>query len=117
MMLFHRHLNVFSIEDVQDFVGVMPKSSEATEEAPEVAPPTFAPLVAVLGLLRTFDWSTDFQFDYRDGTSPAFLPAFITVEKNPRIKEIKEKPLLKRKDKNILKSILLKQSLHLTKDY
>ena len=58
-----------SIEDVQDFVGVMPKSSEATEEAPEVAPPTFAPLVAVLGLLRTFDWSTDFQFDYRDGTA------------------------------------------------
>ena len=28
---------------------------------------------------------------------PVFLPAFITVEKNLRIKEIKEEPLLKQK--------------------
>ena len=58
-----------STEDVQDFMGVMPKPSGSTEKAPQIAPPTFAPLVAVLGLLRTFDWSADFEFDYRDGTA------------------------------------------------
>ena len=39
-----------------------------------------------------------------------FLPAFITVEKVPRIKELKEKPLLDKKDKSILKQIMIRQS-------
>lgn len=47
------------MSDPNDFVA----------EAQHVAPPSFAPLVAVLGLLRTFDWKTDFWFDYRDDTA------------------------------------------------
>ena len=34
-----------------------------------MAPPCFAPFVAVLGLLKTFDWQDDFLFDYRTGTA------------------------------------------------
>ena len=58
-----------SCEDVSDFLGVMSDSHDFVAEAKHVAPPSFAPLVAVLGLLRTFDWGTDFWFDYRDGTA------------------------------------------------
>lgn len=55
--------------DVEDFIGVIANSPDRSEPLPQIAPPSFAPLVAVLGLLRTFDWSTDFHFDYRDGTA------------------------------------------------
>ena len=58
-----------SCEDVRDFLGVMPDHHDFVAEAQHAAPPSFAPLVAVLGLLRTFDWGTDFWFDYRDGTA------------------------------------------------
>ena len=58
-----------SCEDVGDFLGVMSDPNDFVAEAQHVAPPSFAPLVAVLGLLRTFDWKTDFWFDYRDGTA------------------------------------------------
>ena len=58
-----------SCEDVSDFLGVMSDPYDYVAEAQHVAPPSFAPLVAVLGLLRTFDWASDFWFDYRDGTA------------------------------------------------
>jgi hydroxyacyl-ACP dehydratase HTD2-like protein with hotdog domain len=69
--------------DVNDFLGVVDEpgfaatrndsgSSEVTTSAKGVArlaPPSFAPFVAVLGLLKTFDWQDDFLFDYRTGTA------------------------------------------------
>ena len=69
--------------DVNDFLGVMEEpefvatSTEsglgdamaAATEAARFAPPSFAPFVAVLGLLKTFDWQDDFLFDYRTGTA------------------------------------------------
>ena len=64
--------------DVNEFLGVVAEpefaltdSSEACAEAASgrLAPPSFAPLVAVLGLLKTFDWQEDFLFDYRTGTA------------------------------------------------
>ena len=69
--------------DVNDFLGVVDEpgfavtrtescASEMTplaaDDAP-LAPPSFAPFVAVLGLLKTFDWQDDFLFDYRTGTA------------------------------------------------
>ena len=69
----HYHV---SCEDVGDFLGVMSDPNDFVAEAQHVAPPSFAPLVAVLGLLRTFDWKTDFWFDYRDGTA-MFCEQFI----------------------------------------
>lgn len=69
--------------DVNDFLGVVDEpgfavtrtesgTSEMTafsaDDAP-LAPPSFAPFVAVLGLLKTFDWQDDFLFDYRTGTA------------------------------------------------
>ena len=69
--------------DVNDFLGVVGEpgfvatrnesgSSEVTNSAKgaaRLAPPSFAPFVAVLGLLKTFDWQDDFLFDYRTGTA------------------------------------------------
>ena len=64
--------------DVNDFLGVVAEpdfartdSSEGDAEAASgrLAPPSFAPFVAVLGLLKTFDWQDDFLFDYRTGTA------------------------------------------------
>ena len=69
--------------DVNDFLGVVEEpgfaatrnqsgSSEVTTSAKgcaRLAPPSFAPFVAVLGLLKTFDWQDDFLFDYRTGTA------------------------------------------------
>jgi acyl dehydratase len=34
-----------------------------------VIPPSFAPFVAILGMLRSFDWEKDFFLDYRTGTA------------------------------------------------
>ena len=64
--------------DVNDFLGVVAEpdfapadGSEGRAEAASgrLAPPSFAPFVAVLGLLKTFDWQEDFLFDYRTGTA------------------------------------------------
>ena len=69
--------------DVKDFLGVVDEpeyaatgsesgtsemTASAADDAP-LAPPSFAPFVAVLGLLKTFDWQEDFLFDYRTGTA------------------------------------------------
>ena len=64
--------------DVNDFLGVVAEPEFASTDGSEtcaeaalgrLAPPSFAPFVAVLGLLRTFDWQKDFLFDYRTGTA------------------------------------------------
>ena len=65
--------------DVNDFLGVVAEPNfapptDGSEGGAEVAsgrlaPPSFAPFVAVLGLLKTFDWQDDFLFDYRTGTA------------------------------------------------
>ena len=64
--------------DVNDFLGVVAEpnfaptdgSGGSAEEAKgRLVPPSFAPFVAVLGLLKTFDWQDDFLFDYRTGTA------------------------------------------------
>jgi len=69
--------------DVKDVLGVVDElgfaatgtesgtgemTASAADDAP-LAPPSFAPFVAVLGLLKTFDWQDDFLFDYRTGTA------------------------------------------------
>ena len=64
--------------DVNDFLGVVAETNFAPTDGPKggaeeatgwLAPPSFAPFVAVLGLLKTFDWQDDFLFDYRTGTA------------------------------------------------
>jgi len=64
--------------DVNDFLGVVAEpdfgpadgsESAAAVASGRLAPPSFAPFVAVLGLLKTFDWQDDFLFDYRTGTA------------------------------------------------
>ena len=64
--------------DVNDFLGVVAEPDFAPSDGSEsgaeaasgrLAPPSFAPFVAVLGLLKTFDWQEDFLFDYRTGTA------------------------------------------------
>ena len=64
--------------DVNDFLGVVAEANFEPTDDPEggaeeatgrLAPPSFAPFVAVLGLLKTFDWQDDFLFDYRTGTA------------------------------------------------
>jgi len=64
--------------DVNDFLGVVAEPNfaptDVARDGAEVAlgrlaPPSFAPFVAVLGLLKTFDWQDDFLFDYRTGTA------------------------------------------------
>ena len=64
--------------DVTDFLGVVTEPDFAPIDGSEdgagtasgrLAPPSFAPFVAVLGLLKTFDWQKDFLFDYRTGTA------------------------------------------------
>jgi len=70
--------------DVNDFLGVVTEpevmagaavedlasaGDDAMTALPRAVPPSFAPFVAVLGLLKTFDWQEDFLFDYRTGTA------------------------------------------------
>ncbi len=65
--------------DVNDFLGVVDEpafvatggelGADAATSATRLVPPSFAPFVAVLGLLKTFDWQDDFLFDYRTGTA------------------------------------------------
>ena len=45
------------------------EAAKAAGYVRRVTPPSFAPFVAVQALLRTFDWETDFRFDYRTGTA------------------------------------------------
>ena len=65
---------IVSEVDVNDFLGVVAEPDFTPNDGSEaasgrLAPPSFAPFVAVLGLLKTFDWQEDFLFDYRTGTA------------------------------------------------
>ena len=68
---------VISEENVRDYLPVAGEDypafrsddgARAAGYARRVIPPSFAPFVA-LGLLRSFDWETDFFLDYRTGTA------------------------------------------------
>ena len=65
-------------EDIQDYISVAGEEHQAflsnegahtTGYERRVIPPSFAPFVAVLALLRSFDWKEDFFLDYRTGTA------------------------------------------------
>jgi acyl dehydratase len=69
---------VISPEDIHDYLPVAGEDHQAflSDEGARasgyerrVIPPSFAPFVAVLGLLRSFDWEKDFFLDYRTGTA------------------------------------------------
>jgi acyl dehydratase len=54
-------------EDHQAFIS--DEGARATGYERRVIPPSFAPFVAVVALLRSFDWKRDFFLDYRTGTA------------------------------------------------
>ncbi len=65
-------------DDIQDYLPVSGEEQAAflSDEQAQAAgyerrviPPSFAPFVAVLALLRAFDWERDFLFNYRTGTA------------------------------------------------
>ncbi len=65
-------------EDIQDYLPVTGEEHQAfvsdegartTGYERRVIPPSFAPFVAVITLLRSFDWKEDFFLDYRTGTA------------------------------------------------
>jgi len=69
---------IISEDDIRDYLPVAGEEHPAfcsDEEARaagyerRVIPPSFAPFVAVLGMLRSFDWEKDFFLDYRTGTA------------------------------------------------
>ncbi len=67
-----------SEEDIKDYLPVAEEAhpaftsdgaAQAIGYERRVIPPSFAPYIAVLGLLRAFDWKEDFYFDYATGTA------------------------------------------------
>jgi acyl dehydratase len=65
-------------EDIRDYLPVAgedhpafisDEGARATGYERRVIPPSFAPFVAVVALLRSFDWKRDFFLDYRTGTA------------------------------------------------
>jgi acyl dehydratase len=65
-------------EDIQDYMPVAGEDHQAfsSDEGARavgyerrVVPPSFAPFVAVVALLRSFDWKRDFFLDYKTGTA------------------------------------------------
>lgn len=65
-------------DDMQDYLSVAgeehraflnDEGARATGYERRVIPPSFAPYIAVLGLLRSFDWGKDFSLDYKTGTA------------------------------------------------
>ncbi len=65
-------------EDIQDYLPVTGEEHQAflSNEGARAAgyerriiPPSFVPFVAVVALLRSFDWKEDFFLDYRTGTA------------------------------------------------
>jgi acyl dehydratase len=68
---------VISEQDIKDYVPVADEEHAAfrSDEAARasgyqrrVIPPSFAPYIAVLALLRSFDWQKDFYVDYKKDT-------------------------------------------------
>ena len=69
---------ILSEDDIKDYLPVSEDDSPAfvSDEgarvlgyARRVIPPSFAPYVTVIGLLRAFDWEKDFYLDYKTGTA------------------------------------------------
>ncbi len=69
---------VINEQDVRDYLPVAGEEHPAflSEEGAcaagyerRVTPPSFAPYVAILGMLRSFDWEKDFFLDYKTGTA------------------------------------------------
>ena len=69
---------VISEEDITDYVPVAEEEHAAfqNDEAARAAgyerrviPPSFAPYIAVIALLRAFDWEKDFYMDYKKDTA------------------------------------------------
>jgi len=69
---------VINEQDINDYLPVAEEchAAFATDEGAQAAgyqrrviPPSFAPYIAVLGLLRAFDWERDFYLDYKTGTA------------------------------------------------
>ena len=69
---------VINEEDIKDYLPVAGEDHSAflSDEAAHavgyerrVIPPSFAPYVAILGMLRSFDWERDMYLDYKTGTA------------------------------------------------
>jgi acyl dehydratase len=69
---------VLNEQDINDYLPVAAEDHAAfiTDEGARAAgyerrviPPSFAPWIAVVGLLRAFDWERDFYLDYKTGTA------------------------------------------------
>jgi acyl dehydratase len=69
---------VINEEDIKDYLPVAGEDHSAflSDEAARAAgyerrviPPSFAPYVAILGMLRSFDWERDMYLDYKTGTA------------------------------------------------
>lgn len=65
-------------DDVQDYLPVAGEQHPAflSDEGARAAgyerrviPPSFAPYIAILGMLRSFDWEKDMYLDYKTGTA------------------------------------------------
>ncbi len=65
-------------DDIRDYLPVAGEEHPAFRSDQEaraagyerrVIPPSFAPLVAILGMLRSFDWERDMYLDYKTGTA------------------------------------------------
>ena len=65
-------------EDIKDYLPVAEEdhpafasdtAAQAVGYDRRAIPPSFAPYIAILGLLRAFDWKEDFYFDYATGTA------------------------------------------------
>lgn len=69
---------VINEEDIKDYLPVAgeshpaflgDESARAAGYERRVIPPSFAPYVAILGMLRSFDWEKDMYLDYKTGTA------------------------------------------------
>jgi acyl dehydratase len=69
---------VISEDDIQDYLPVAGEThpaflhdagARATGYERRVIPPSFAPYIAILGMLRSFDWERDMYLDYKTGTA------------------------------------------------
>lgn len=68
---------VINEQDIADYLPVAEEShpafiddanARAAGYERRVIPPSFAPYIAVIGLLRSFDWERDFYMDYKKDT-------------------------------------------------
>ncbi len=67
-----------SEEDMKDYAAVAEEThlsfmndggARAAGYERRVIPPSFAPYISIIGLLRAFDWKEDFHLDYKTGTA------------------------------------------------